>query len=114
MEGHGPTELDYCDRGKVSRKASHEEGPYSPLGLLSLEATFTPLSPPAYFATPLYSDSAIFSRYSGVSSLAASVGLETNEISARMLGMLAPISTTNGAFLTPRSRRVECLLASPL
>ena len=31
-------------------------------------------------------------------------GLERKEISARIEGMLAPISTMNGAFLTPRLR----------
>ena len=42
----------------------------------------------------------------------ASAGLLTNDISARMDGILAPISTMNGAFLTPRLRRPR--FASPL
>src|SRR5579862_937269 len=77
-------------------------------------ATLTPLNPLAYFAMPRYSDSAMRWRYSEVSSLRSSVGLLTNEISARIDGMLAPIRTIKCAFFTPRSRTPELLKASPL
>src|SRR5207247_2791911 len=71
---------------------------------LGTAATFTPLRPPTYCAMPRYSDSAIFWRYSGVFKRRSSPGLLMKEISARMDGILAPMSTMNGAFLTPRSR----------
>src|SRR5881628_3559325 len=55
-------------------------------------------------AADILGDAAIFCRYSAVRSRRSSPGLLTNEISARIDGILAPISTMNGAFFTPRSR----------
>src|SRR5882757_7612668 len=53
-------------------------------------------------------------RYSLVARRHSSVGLLTKEISARIEGILAPISTMNGAFFTPRSRIAGLLMARPL
>src|ERR1022692_2283280 len=87
---------------------------YWPAALSILLATFTPLSPFTYLAMPRYRDSAMRWRYSLVARRCSSVGLLTNEISARIEGMLAPISTMNGAFFTPRSRMAGLLTARPL
>src|SRR2546425_13280335 len=77
-------------------------------------ATLTPPRPPIYFTTPRERDSAMRWRYCEVCSLRASPGLLTKDISANMEGMLAPMSTTKGAFLTPRSRIPGLLVASPV
>src|SRR6266536_2993399 len=53
-------------------------------------------------------------RYSGPLSFFSSPGLLMKEISAKIEGIFAPISTTNGAFLTPRSRIPALFADSPL
>ena len=56
-----------------------------------------------YFNSPSHSASAMFCRWASCSRSAASCLLERNEASVRALGIRAPISTTKGACLTPRS-----------
>src|SRR5581483_2396338 len=55
-----------------------------------------------YWRIASKSASAILSRYDPLLRSFASCGFVTNEISASTLGIEAPISTTNGACLTPR------------
>src|SRR6185312_5329539 len=106
--------------GPRVQKASRPPGPWTlypgPYLLAATRTTgvFTPLIPAAYRATPLNKLSATRSRYSGVCNCSASSGFETNEISARIDGIFAPINTTNGAFFTPRSFNPSFPFSNPL
>jgi hypothetical protein len=57
-------------------------------------AILTPRDAAAYRAMPLYSASAICSRYPSLRSFCSSVGLLTNETSARIPGMAVSVRTT--------------------
>ena len=57
-------------------------------------ATFTPCEAAAYRAIPRYKASAICSRYPSLRNFCSSVGLETNETSARIPGIAVSVSTT--------------------
>ena len=61
---------------------------------------------------PSNSASAIFCRYSGRRSIAASFSFEMQPTSARMAGMSVATSTMNGARLTPQFSSPASLLRS--